>query len=246
MDIPPQLNSFNGDAWKFKALEDYSSYKAFHDFATNLSALQAYEESFQYYAAIPEIHPHGTEKLLRGHKRDDVERALNHYGAQTIVSLCTCYEVAIRNFFECVFIAYPDRLFDFIGPESAKGHVSLRDITIHKSRDELLIELSRRGAAVASKGDYGKSLLRASNLVRSGLDIETAALAALQKTRNVIVHEAAHPMALPSITDAHDTVDSAIESLCKIGLATGIPGRYSCIDQSNTIVMQSVALLGKE
>ncbi len=246
MDNTSQTNGFNGDAWKFKALEDYASYKALHDFATNSSALQAYESSLKYYAAIPELHPQSTERLLRDHKNEDVERALSHYGSQTIVSLCTCYEVAIRDFFTSVFIAHPDRLFDFIGPEGAKGHVSLRDITMHNSLGELVIQLSRRAAAVASKGDYGKSLLRASALVKVELDTKVTALVALQKTRNAIVHEAARPITLPSIADAHDTVDGAIESLCRLGLAAGIPGRYSCIDQSNTMVIQSIALLGKE
>src|SRR5690606_13417952 len=117
---------------------------------------------------------------------------------------------------------------------------------MHKSLGELIVDLSRRAAAVASKGDYGKSLLRASTLVKVELDTQTTALVALQKTRNAIVHEAASPITLPSITDAHDIVDGAIESLCRLGLAAGIPGRYSCIDQSNTMVIQSIALLGKE
>lgn len=246
MDSTSQPNGFNGDTWKYKALEDYASYKALHDFATNSSALQAYENSLQYYAAIPELHPDGTERLLRKQKNEDVERALTHYGSQTIVSLCTCYEVAIRDFFKAVFIAHPDRLFDFIGSESAKGHVSLRDIIKYGALSELLIELSHRAAAVASKGEYGKALFRASALVKVELDTNAEALAALQKTRNAIVHEARRLITLPSIADAHSTVDEAIESLCRIGVAASIPGHYSCIDRSNAMLMQSVAILGSE
>ena len=246
MDTTSQPKGFNGDTWKYKALEDYASYKALYDFATSSSALQAYESSLQYYAAIPELHSDDTERSLRKQKSEDVERALSHYGSQTIVSLCTCYEIAIRDFFEAVFIAHPERLFDFIGPEGAKGHVSLREIIMRSSLRELLIELSRQAAAVASKGDYGKALLRASTLVKVQLDTNAEDLVALQKTRNKIVHEAIRPIALPSIEDAHSTVDRAIESLCRMGLAAGIPGRYSCIDGSNTMLIQSVALLGAE
>jgi len=245
MDRTSKPVEFDGDTWKLKALEDYVSYKALHDFVTSEGALHGFVNSLKYHAQNPECFPDDAESSLRRRKRQDIEGALKHYASQTLVSLCTCYEVAVKDYFRCVFSAHPDKLFSFIGPDGAKGHVSLRDITRHDTKQELLDDLARRGAAIAARGEYGKSLVRAGSISAFTSEIDTLELSTLQRTRNSVVHEKrAFDFSLVTVTKAHNTVDAAIEYLCKMGIGAGIPGSYTCVGEWSRAEVEGAAFLG--
>lgn len=241
-----QIEPFDGDTWKYNALEDLISFKTFHDFVGNVAAVKAYVDSLEYHEGVPELRIENAELSLRKTKKNDVEKALDHYGSQTIVSLCTCYEVAIRDFFRCVFISKPEAMYAFVGPEGAKGHIPLRDVINSASRELLIADLATRSAATATKGGYGQSLERASNLVGAETNrVLTVELGMLQKSRNAIVHERSREsVTLAAVASAHTTIDAGIETMCRIAYGAGIPGNYTCIDHSHTFVIQSIALLG--
>ncbi len=179
---------FNGDLLRYNALEDYIGYKVIFDFVHDKAALKTHIEALPCYTIGPT--PRGSVAKLRKQRAQDIYNGLNHYGSQTIVSLSTTYEVATKEFLYCFFMKYPQHIYDYVGSEETKGHVSLKEILKVKSYQELLSNLASRAASVATKGEYGQVLIKISKLCNESSPKELAErLNSLQLNRNKIIHE---------------------------------------------------------
>ncbi|MDP3272027.1 MAG: hypothetical protein U1D69_06870 [Polynucleobacter sp.] len=236
---------FEGDNWKWKALEDYIAYKELHEFVNNEAALNAHLGSYRLDALAPNLFNEEHTNGLLADKRSAIDQAFSHQASLTLISLCTTYEVMLRDFLVHLFIKSPLKLFDFIGTDQAKGHVSLREVVESESHDQLIERLACRGASVASKGKYGQALSRAASLAGTQVDAkQIEALNELQTTRNRVVHDRLRGSSgFDEVKWAHTTVDAAIEAVCEIGVSNEIPGLYTCVRPAKAVEIHGVAIL---
>jgi hypothetical protein len=239
---------FDGDTWKFKALEDYIAYKELDAFVTNDAATEAHVGCYQLRAAGDIALFENQLVLLQTQMISTLRDALSHLACQTIVALCTTFEVTARDFFRSYFETNPAALFDYVGPEDARGHVSLHEILNAKSHSDLVRQLADRASGVVSKGKYGQIYSRASALCGGSEDKNlTQRLNVLQAERNKFVHERHRPnVVLENVTQAHCVVDAAIEALCQLGATKGVPGRYTCVQPTTRMVIDDASLFVKD
>ncbi|MED5621877.1 hypothetical protein [Ideonella sp. BN130291] len=234
------MNEFDGDHRKYQALMDYVAFKELHEFVSNSAAIAAHTDSY----AVSSLGPIAASKVveLKVAKAGELRGALMHFACQTIVSLCTTFEVAARDFLQAVFAVKPDGMFEFLGPEDARGHVPLKDVLQASSHDELVGALAKRAAGSASKGKYGAVFARATQLAGGTVDKAIVSrLNSLQTERNKLVHERHRPaIGLEEVLNAHATVDAAIDALCEIAVKAGMPGRYTCVHSDAAWVVQDV------
>lgn len=234
------MSEFDGDHRKYQALMDYVAFKELHEFVSNSAAIAAHTDSYA-------VRSHGSfakSKVaeLRLAKAEELRSALTHFACQTVVSLCTTFEVAVRDFLQAVFTVRPAGMFEFLGPEDARGHVSLKEVLQAVSHDELVGALAKKAAGTASKGKYGAVFARSTQLAGGVADKEIVKrLDGLQAERNRLVHERHRPsISLEEVLSAQATVDTAIEALCEIAVTAGVPGRYTYVRSDTVWVVQDV------
>ncbi len=239
---------FDGDLLRFKSLEDYAAFKDMHDLVNDQGAIKSHVEAYKLYAIDPSLHDEGSEDALREQMCSGIVSALNHFGGLTIVSLCTTYEIAVKEFLFCFFIKNPGHIYEFIGPENARGHVSLKEVLRADSYIDLLGSLAQKAASSASKGKYSQVLIRIAQLCKDDINKDIVKnLDQLQNERNKIVHEKySKTWQLADIQDAENIVSEVIEQICHYGMNNDIPGKYSCVSNENTMVLQSFAVLTNE
>lgn len=235
---------FDGDYWVWKALEDFIAFKEIHAYVNNQLAMNAYKSSMSYIALEPDMHEEGTELEHKNRVESTLRNSLDHFASQTLVSLCTTYEVAVRQFFKCLFVKHPICMHDFIGHEQQKGIVLLKDIIKAGNYSDVIKGTAEQASGAASKGKYGRILGRASNLCKYEIETDMIdSLNLLQSKRNKIVHEKnIESLIIEDIGKAHILISKAIESLCYMALEKNVPGNYTYI-KPETVVLKSVAFL---
>ncbi len=236
--------TFEGDHWAWKALEDFVSYKCVYEYVTNSSAVDAHKDSIIAFQAGPDSSDDDIERLKASYI-EDLKKSLNHIAAQNLVSLCTTFEVASRNFFCSLFVKHPRRMHDFIGGEGQKGRVEFARIVNAEGYLELILDLARVAASRASKGDYSKILERAAQLCRGRVDQELLGkMDQLQSERNKIVHEKySCPWEFDDVSKAQDTVASCIATFCSLAVAANVPGSYTFIETEINLEVSSMVAL---
>ena len=239
---------FNGDGLRFKSLEDYVAFKSFHDFVNNKNAIDAHLKSYEYYATDPSLHEERTDIMLGNQKTEDIISSLNHFGGLTLTSLCTTFEIAIKEFLCCYFFHNPKTMYGFLGRDDSKGMVSLNDMLTVNTYQALIVNLATKSASKASKGTYVEAFSRVGKLCKANIDKEVLTkLNDLQTYRNKIVHEKfLKQWTLSDISDYEVLVSSVIEEICRFGIAKNIPGKYTCVSGENRMELASVAVLGKK
>ena len=216
-----------------------------HEYVMNQFAMDSHKDSMSYFVNDPGLHEPGSDSELRDKVELSLKSSLNHFAAQTVVSLCTTFEVAIRQFFRCLFIKYPNYMHNYIGGGHNKGTVPLADLVDAGDYSKFISELAEGASAAASKGKYSELLKRASKLSRCEIETEIVEkIKALQVTRNKIVHEKHLPdLELEDIENSHSVVSSTIEALCHMGIKKGIPGRYTYVTHEIKMELTSVAFV---
>lgn len=224
--------TFNPDNWRWQCLNDFVAFKTLCELVENDSAIASHLDSMNVISVDGEDVPADFVQQLRESKLSDVQQLVGHFGALTVVSLCTTFEVAAREFFGAWFYQKPAHLHDYVAYNSIKGGVSLPKILQHESKEELLISLAEDAAAVAVQGKYARSLARSSSLSKHELPPGLCGrITSLQTSRNKIVHEKCkHSGNLKEVSSAHDVVSDAIMFLAKVAHDSGVPGAYSCIN----------------
>jgi hypothetical protein len=77
-------------------------------------------------------------------------------------------------------------------------------------------------------------------------NISSQQLDKLQTERNKFVHERHRPkVGLEDVKRAHSVVDATIVALCEIGAMKEIPGRYSCVHPTTTMILKDFSTLIK-
>ncbi|WP_085297002.1 HEPN domain-containing protein [Cognaticolwellia mytili] len=244
----PHTHLFNGDFFRFKSLEDYSAFMHFSDFVNNKEAINAHINSYEYMALKPSLHHEDTHKDLSHMKMNSITSALNHFAGLTITSLCTTFEITVKEFLRCYFIQNPSSMYEFIGKEDNKGLVSLKEMLKVDTYQDLMNSLAEKAASSASKGKYGLVLSKIAKLCKEDVDSKLVIdLNQLQAQRNKIVHEKlSKDWNLGDIEVAESTVSKVIEQVCRFGLKRDIPGLYSCVDNKTVLEFESFAVLGNE
>jgi len=236
---------FNGDLMRSKSLDDYVAFKAMYDLVYDKKAIATHIESLNYYAYDPSMHAEDTNIKLGSIKSEDIYSSLHHYGGLTVISLCTTFEIAAKDFLSCYFFQNPHSMYEFIGGHETKGMVQLKEMLAADSYQDLIVALSEQASSKASKGKYGEVLVRIAKLCKQEYDKNLATkLNDLQEIRNKIVHEKySKHWLLEEISNFEGLVASVIEDLCKFGIKKSIPGNYSCVNTDYTMEIGSIAVL---
>ncbi len=231
MSIP----AFHLDNWMWKSLQDYVAYRDLYLLITNAQVKTVYKESLPVFLLDPEMHLHPTAAAeLRDMVVDGISKSLTHFASLTIVSICTTYEAAGREFFTALFYKYPYFMHDYIKSENQKGVVSLKEVLDSANYEKLLSVLADRAASVATKGGYNDILRRACKLCKGDVDEKILqGLASLQRLRNKIVHEKNAPeIKLDEVETAQSNISQAIERLGHLAVQKELPGKYSYVNPS--------------
>ena len=173
-----------------------------------------------------------------------LKETLSHFGSQTIISLCTTFEVSVREYLRALFMIKPQAMFEFLGTEDSRGCVPLKEILQVVSHGELIGRLAHTASGNASKGKYGQVFLRA--LTCSGFSCDKdliEKLNVLQVERNKLVHERHRPnVGMEEVRQAHRVIDEAIESLCRSGVDAGVHGRFTCVNPEVQLTVKNIAI----
>lgn len=241
------MREFDGDTWKYNALVDYVAFKELHDFVTNEEATKAHVNSYEVIGNVERFSALQVEEM-RAEKICTLKETLSHFASQTIISLCTTFEVSAREYIRALFCIKPSAMFDFLGAEESRGNVPLKDILQALSHAELVERLADRASSVASKGKYGQVYLRALSLSgRNGGSDLVEKLNTLQVDRNKFVHERHRPVVgIENVRAAHVVVDDAIENLCWAGVGLEVPGKYTCVQPLTKLIMESAIITVKK
>ncbi len=236
--------SFDGDLWAWKALEDFINYKCLHEYVSNSSAVETHRESIRSVHVGPSFSDEDV-KRLRQEYVGDLAKALVHLASQTLVTLCTTFEIASKNFFFSMFVRHPERMFEYVGGEDQKGHVKLTRILNAEDYDGLILDLARSASTAASKGDYSKVLKRAAKLCKSDADGDLLRkIDQLQRDRNKVVHEKYSPdWNFEDVSKAHEVVADCVANFCRLGLAADIPGSYTFVGPEISIQVSSAIMV---
>lgn len=231
---------FHFDNWMWKSLKDYVSYRDLYLLITNVHVRTVYKESLPVFSLDLELHLHPTAATeLRDMVVDDISNSLTHFASLTIVSICTTYEAAGKEFFTALFYKYSYFMHDYIKSENHNGAVSLKEIVDTANYEKLISIIADRAASVATKGGYGNLLRRACKLCKGNADEKVISrLVSLQKLRNKIAHEKNSPeLTLEEVKSAQSNISQAIETLGHLAIQKELPGEYSYINPSVRVVV---------
>lgn len=222
---------FNADLWVWKCLEDLVSYNTLRSLVEDKGAVESRLLSREIISLGGEPAPPEFIQALLDEERQSISKLVAHFGSQTIVTLCTTLEVANKEFFRAWFFSHPEQLHDYLVSGEVKGVVALNDILRSADREQLLARLAAGAGETACQGKYSKVLNRVASHTKMsfppGLDSK---LQFVQELRNRIVHEKESESGNPeAIAESQETVDDAIMYLARVGLAKGVPGRYTVV-----------------
>ena len=240
---------FNGDLFRLKSLEDYVAFQTFYNYVKDENAVTHHIKSHEYVGSSSLSHFESSDLiLLAKQKAEDISRTLIHFGNLTIISLCTTFEVTIKDFLRCYFFQNPHNMHNFIGVEGSLGTVPLKDLLAAESHQEFLLSLAERAASKASKGKYNDVFIKVNKLFKQEASTQlTKGLTELQKYRNRIVHEKfSKNWTLEEISAFESVVSDAIEAICRLGMNKGIPGSYTCVNGKNVLEVSNVGLISTE
>lgn len=234
---------FDGDKWKYNALMDYIAFKELNELLGNSAALEAHAGSYEF---LGDAGAFSKEQLdnLRISRIETLKGTLSHFGNQTIISLCTTFEVCVREYLQAIFLIKPQAMFEFLGTEDSRGKVPLREILEVSSHSDLLARLARTASGTASKGKYGQVYERALSCSGSSASkIQTEKLNLLQIERNNFIHERHRPsVGMEEVDLAHLVIDGAIQGLCQAGVDAGVLGRFTCTNPAFEITIQNIVI----
>ncbi|MDO9319449.1 MAG: hypothetical protein Q7V56_14805 [Gammaproteobacteria bacterium] len=236
---------FDLDHWEWKCLEDFGSYQDIHDFVGNQQAVDAHKSSMTYFAIDPASHPENTDALLRTETEVRIKKSLFHFASSSIVSLCTTYEVASKQFFKCLFVNHPMFMYDFIGAESRRGTIKLKDVVEARNYGKVIEDAANNAASAATKGKYSDILKRAAKLCDAQTNEQLVnQIDTIQRLRNRIVHEKeSSSFGVKDVGEAHQHIAQAIENLGHFAIKMDVPGRYTYILPEGTLVLSSIAFV---
>jgi hypothetical protein len=236
------MHEFDGDTWKYNALMDYVAFKELNEFIGNHAALDAHAASYEVMGDTGAFSQAQLDRL-RTAKIDTLKDTLSHFGSQTIISLCTTFEVCVREYLRALFLREPQAMFDFLGSEDSRGHIPLKEILQVSSHADLLARLAHMASGTASKGKYGQVYARALSCSgTSGGKVQTEKLNSLQVERNKFIHERHRPsVGMEEVRLAHLVVDETIQGLCQAAVDVGVPGRFTCVNPEIQLTVESIA-----
>lgn len=222
---------FNGDFHRFKPLQDFIAFKSMLNFASNQSAIDAYFKSMTLHTTGKTIEEEQARKQLSDSMKEDINGSINHFGGLTIIGLCSCFEVATKDFFKSFFFSKPKSMHDYLEHRATLGSVAFDDITNSDSLDELFNVLSERAASKAIKVHFSDVMRRVAKVSKSQLNKDVSkCLEQLQKLKNNIAHEKhGQNWDVQKLEEFENVVGMGIEELCKAAKLNSMPDSYTCI-----------------
>ena len=236
---------FDCDTLLYKALQDYISYKAIHEFINNRAAMNSYKSSFSIITTNEELRNESSDSLYENIE-EELKGSLSHFASQALISLCTTYEVSAVAFFKALFVCNPKYMHSFVGSNDTKGkgYIRLSDVVDAGDFTEFIDELAYSASKRATKGKYGGILKRACKLCNSDIDENfLKKIDKVQERRNEIIHEKkVGSYSLGEISEVHQTITEAIEILGKLAMSKEVLGAYTYFSE-NTIELDSFSFL---
>jgi hypothetical protein len=154
--------------------------------------------------------------------------ANNVFARQMVVLLVTYFEAIINDFFVCLFVKYPERMYEYLTPKgeenALKGKVDLKEVIKASSKDDLLQSLADKATANATKGNFNSTIKILEQIASNKLDIKMlSALRSLVESRNRIVHEAStEVITAMQIRESAELIENFLRLLGGIAESNGI------------------------
>ena len=229
--------SFDISKWQLETLEIIGAYQALERLLSSSDSLQYHISRLPFLTwdkdgntssgvltQLPEEHQAGFSNLLF----TSFESAREVYNRQMIVLAATYTEVISDDFLYCLFMSYPERMYDYVDEDQSKlnkGKVDLKDILKEDSKESFISTLARRSTSIAMRGKFSKVTKVIENVSKCMLDsILVRNLSGVIEQRNRIVHEAVKDeITAERVHEAFDLIEQFLKSLGKIAHQIGIP-----------------------
>lgn len=239
-----KMSYFDSDKWLKRALDDLISFQEIEGFISNSSTRKAFTETTLLRSFVGERGKRGEKYSGIKNKLDNeiknklleitfdaLDDSLEHFAALTIVSMCTTYETASRDFAIAMFSKYPAYMHDYLSNDKSKGQVDIKEIIEAGEYEQLIENLAKKSSTIITKGKYGVILKRLSTLAKYEKDENLIdSLNEIQTKRNLIVH-VKKKLSIDSneVGHTYDIFANSIKFYCKVACAKKIPGYYTCI-----------------
>jgi len=171
------------------------SYKSLIEYVTDKESVEEYVNRNTYTHINGEIGvvKIGASKEMVEAVNDDLLSAKLLMNNQMIVYLVSVLEVALNDFFKCIFVDKPELVLElgkYLGESDAELGVSYKDFLQFESKEAYIAEIAKRAASKCNSGKFDKVLNRLSKIFDVELPAECKnALKDLYEKRNKIVHE---------------------------------------------------------
>jgi len=229
--------SFDISKWQLETVQIIGAYQALERLLSSSDSLQYHISRLPFlswdkdgntgsgvFTQLPEEHQAGFSDLLF----TSFESAREVYNRQMVVLAATYTEVISDDFLYCLFISYPERMYDYIDEDQSKfnkGKVDLKDILKESSKESLIRALARRSTSIAMRGKFSKVAKVIENVSKCRLDSTLVRnLSEVVEQRNRIVHEAVKDeITSERVHEAFDLIEQFLKFLGKIAHQIGIP-----------------------
>lgn len=149
----------------------------------------------------------------------EIEVAHHVYLRQMIVLATTFVELILKDFFQCLFIANPQRMNSYLSTENkGKAMITLNEVISAASREKLLLGLTERAAAIAVEPKFDQVVEKI--IKDCSLQIDRSVvedLRTLNELRNRIIHEGTREEI--NIQQVHNNFDLLLYLVYVLGLA---------------------------
>jgi len=147
-----------------------------------------------------------------------------------VVLAATLLEGAVGNFLRAMFEAKPDRLYEYVGSEPARGTVSIKLVVRSPSIDELLASLAETASTRVLHMKYTSMLDHLSALSKPYPNGLRAEIESLLQQRHRIVHEASsESVSSERVTSILASMRGLVQHLETAARSAGVPV-YSVAD----------------
>ena len=130
---------FNAGKWVAEVVSSLGSYNALQYFITHKETVDFHVNKLTIKGLVArdddannEIENINTDTLLRNNEINLIHEANQIYQKQMVVLIASYIEAIILDFLNCIFVAHPARIYDYLidDEKGAKGKIDLKEILL--------------------------------------------------------------------------------------------------------------------
>ncbi len=195
--------TFNSTGWYVSADEYRSGFRSFIDYLLDKEAREIHKKNTREKLDEELENSEEWEKEVFGKgefmdsfaeaRVGNIYKAYTTLTRQSTVIISTLFETFIQEFLTCLFCLYPQRMYKFLvlsNENPIKGKVDLKDVLTAQSQNSLILDLAKKAAEQASRGQLIKIISNLEELTNNEIDPDIInKMGQIIDERNKIVHE---------------------------------------------------------